>query len=310
MNERSKIILRLLTTHVYLVFGLIVLTFFLKNNSLMMLSVSLCILIITFFTGYWEFFGIKFKWVYTIFMTIAIFSMFVWKLNGYLLDMNSLTFIILSIILAFLILQLLKILIVIFEKGKSYFEIEFPLKNGRFLITDGGNSKISRLMNYHYYSKIHKKNKTNRSMLYATDLVKLSNTTKSLLPIHNEDYPIYNDTVYSPMDGIIFKIVNGISDNKPFSGNYPYNSGNTIVIKNNNYYFLLGHLKFNSIEVNEGEKIKRGQKIAKIGNSGWTERPHLHMQLINSENENYWYGTGVSLKYKNRNLYKNRIIEV
>lgn len=209
-----------------------------------------------------------------------------------------------------MIYQLTKILAVIFERPRQSIEIEFPFKNGLYLITDGGNSKISRLMNYHYYSPTHKKNNTNKSMLYATDVVKLSENQKHFLPTRNSEYSIYGENVFSPIDGTVFKVVNGISDNEPFSGNYPYNTGNTVVINCNNYYFLLGHLKFNSIKVKEGDIIHKGQLIAEIGNSGWTERPHLHMQLIESDNQNYWKGMGVSIKFDKKNLYKNRLIEI
>ncbi|MBO9699952.1 MAG: M23 family metallopeptidase [Sporocytophaga sp.] len=203
-----------------------------------------------------------------------------------------------------------KILVVIFEQASHSVEIEFPLKNGLYLITDGGNSKTSRLMNYHYFSPTHKRNKTNRSMLYATDVVKLSKNQKHFLPSQNSDYPIFGESVYSPMGGTVFKVVDGVFDNEPYSGNYPYNTGNTIVVRQNNYYFLLGHLKFNSIKVKEGDKVHKGQVIAEIGNSGWTERPHLHMQLMESDNENYWYGLGIPIKFNKKNLYKNRLVKV
>jgi len=309
MNERNGIILRLLGSHIFPVIGFIILSVLLEKDSLLLLLISLNILIITFYAGYWEFFGKKFKWVFTISLSAVIVFIFIWRIKGYAPDLNNFQFIVLSILQAYLIFQLIKILITIYERGKYACEIEFPLENGKYLITDGGNSKVSRLMNYHYYSSTHKKNRTNNSMLYATDIVKLSGGNKKFLPLNNEDYPVFNENVYSPMDGIIFKIVNDIPDNRPFSGNYPYNSGNTIVIKNGDYYFLLGHLKYDSIEIHEGDEVQKGQYLAKIGNSGWTERPHLHMQLINSENENYWHGIGVPLKYKNKNLYKNRIID-
>jgi hypothetical protein len=310
MSERANITLKLFGTHILLVPFLIVLSLVMSTQSLLLLSVSVTVLIITFFTGYWEFFNVKFKWTYTISLTAVIILMFIWQIESHQQNLNGIVFILLSLLQLYLIFHLVKIWFTIFEKGQNPFEIEFPLNNGKYLITDGGNSKVSRLMNYHYYSPIHKKNKTNRSMLYATDLVKITESREKLLPENNEDYPIFSENVYSPMEGTVFKIVNGISDNKPFSGNYPYNTGNTIVIKNNDYYFLLGHLKFDSIQVNEGDRVSKGHCIAKIGNSGWTERPHLHMQLIKSENENYWNGVGVCIKYKNKNLYKNRIIDM
>ena len=62
--------------------------------------------------------------------------------------------------------------------------------------------------------------------------------------------------------------------------------------------------------VKEGDLVQKNDLIAASGNSGWTERPHLHMQLIKSDSDHYWFGEGVCIRYKNRNLYKNRLIRV
>lgn len=196
------------------------------------------------------------------------------------------------------------------KQDKGATEIEFPFKNGKYLITDGGNSKISRLMNYHYHSPVHKKNKTNRSMLYATDIVKLPGSNSNFFPPKNEDYPIFGEKVYSPVSGVVIKVENSIPDNIPYSGNYPYNTGNTIVIKNDNKYLLLGHLKNESIRVKSGDKVNARDLIAEAGNSGYSERPHIHIQLIESATDNYWKGSGIGMLFMGKNLYKNKIIDI
>jgi murein DD-endopeptidase MepM/ murein hydrolase activator NlpD len=124
------------------------------------------------------------------------------------------------------------------------------------------------------------------------------------------EYPIYNENVYSPIDGEVVKVENNINDNEPFIGKYPYNTGNTVVIRNNNYYFLLGHLKKGSIMVKEGQIVERNKLIGQVGNSGFSERPHLHMQLIHCASDNYWFGNGISIQYEGKNIYKNRIIKI
>jgi len=55
-----------------------------------------------------------------------------------------------------------------------------------------------------------------------------------------------------------------------------------------------------------GAGIKNLKLVIPDGLNG----PHLYMQLIKSDSENYWHGTGVPIKYKNKNLYKNRIINM
>ena len=188
--------------------------------------------------------------------------------------------------------------------------IEFPFKQGSYLITDGGNSGISRLMNYHFHSQVHKTKKTNLSMLFATDIVKIKNTESNYLPPGNEDYPIFGEKVFSPISGIVVKVEKGIVDNEPYSGHYPYNTGNTVVIRKDSYYLLLAHLKMDSIKVEVGDNVNAGDFIAEAGNSGYSERPHIHIQLIKSLTDNYWSGTGVSIQFKKKNLYKNRLIRV
>jgi murein DD-endopeptidase MepM/ murein hydrolase activator NlpD len=167
-------------------------------------------------------------------------------------------------------------------------------------------------MNYHYYSPMHRKKGTNLSMLHATDIVKLENQrgAKGFLPPHNEDYHTWDQELYCPMAGTVVKVVNDIPDNTPFCGTYPYNAGNIVVIQKDVYYLLLGHLKEGSITVTEGQAVTENQIIARAGSSGFSERPHLHMQLMNSPTSNYWSGMGISIQYNGKNLFKNRRITV
>jgi len=95
-----------------------------------------------------------------------------------------------------------------------------------------------------------------------------------------EDYFCYGKNIVSPADGTIEEIVNDIPDNIIGERNLEYNWGNTIVIKHSEYlYSKLSHLMPNSIEVKEGQKVKRGDLLAKCGNSGNSPFPHLHFQL-------------------------------
>jgi hypothetical protein len=241
---------------------------------------------------------------------MLILAVFAWK-TGTVLIMQINTFLVmgLSILQIWLLFQLVKIIVVIVKKEAPSVEIEFPFKQGYYLITDGGNSKISRFMNYHYYSPVHKKNRTNDSMLFATDIVKVTDNKLNFLPLKNESFPVFSERIYSPISGIIVKAENNIPDNLPFSGNYPYNTGNTVVIRKDDYYLLLGHLKQGSVAVKTGDYINSNDLIGYAGNSGYSERPHLHMQLIKSQSPDYWSGLGICIRYKNKNLYKNRLIK-
>ena len=47
----------------------------------------------------------------------------------------------------------------------------------------------------------------------------------------------------------------------------------------NGEYSQYGHLKHNGALVKLGERVRRGQKIALSGNTGYTTEPHLHFHV-------------------------------
>lgn len=309
MNERGITAVKLIATHLVLVSGLTAATFFIKQDAYLTLIITQTVLLILIFTGYWEFFRPGFKSGFVLMIEILLVISAVHRINaGEPHNFVPVFTILPGLVELYLLFILSKILIVIFRKERENLEIAFPFKEGNFLITDGGNSAISRMMNYHFHSRVHRQRKTNRSMLHATDIVRLNTGKFKFISLVNEDYLLFGQEIFSPMEGKIIKVVNNIDDNESFSGNYPYNTGNTVVIKKGNYYMLLGHLKKGTIVVNEGDSVKKEEIIGCAGNSGMSERPHLHMQLVRSDDDNYWSGTGISMTFRGRNLYKNRKI--
>ena len=43
-------------------------------------------------------------------------------------------------------------------------------------------------------------------------------------------------------------------------------------------YLLMGHLRQDSITVDVGQQVTEGEPIARVGNSGHTSHPHLHIR--------------------------------
>jgi hypothetical protein len=203
------------------------------------------------------------------------------------------------------------------RKPENVLKLEFPFKNGKYLITDGGDGYLSALMNYHYKSSTHNQHGTQDSMRYAADIVKMgpySRTVSRLIAFSkNPDYIIYHEIAISPIDGIVVKVQDGVINNEQFpgKGNLPYNLGNYIVVKNGDYYVIMGHMEKGSIIIKEGDYIHIGDQIGLIGNSGLTPRPHLHLQVSKCQDGNYWSAEGVPVLF-NQRFYpvKNRIIEV
>jgi urea transporter len=95
-----------------------------------------------------------------------------------------------------------------------------------------------------------------------------------------EDYFCYDKNVLAPADGFVQEVMSGIPDNIIADMNLTNNWGNTIIIKHVEYlYTKLSHLKDGSILVKAGDYVRKGQVIAKVGNSGRSPYPHLHFQI-------------------------------
>ncbi len=59
--------------------------------------------------------------------------------------------------------------------------------------------------------------------------------------------------------------------------------GNYIVIQNEDYCCLLAHLKKDSLRVTVGDQVAPGDVLAQVGHSGSSQMPHLHIQLMDSQ---------------------------
>lgn len=95
-----------------------------------------------------------------------------------------------------------------------------------------------------------------------------------------EDYYCFDKNILAPADGIVESVVDDISDNPITVKNLEKNWGNSIIIKHTDFlYSNLCHLKQGSIIPKAGDKVKKGELIAKCGNSGHSPYPHLHFQI-------------------------------
>ncbi len=95
-----------------------------------------------------------------------------------------------------------------------------------------------------------------------------------------KDYYCYNTPVVAPLDGKVVRTFDNIDDNEIGEVNLNKNWGNTIIIEHTDgLYSSLSHLVPGSIKVKIGEDVKKGQVLAKCGNSGRSPHPHLHFQF-------------------------------
>lgn len=97
------------------------------------------------------------------------------------------------------------------------------------------------------------------------------------------DYYAFGAPVVAPADGRVVRAVGHLEDNAIGNLDTTNNWGNTLVIAHaGGIYSALSHLQQGSLVVREGEAVVRGQVLGRVGNSGRSPVPHLHLQLQTS----------------------------
>ncbi|WP_347375063.1 M23 family metallopeptidase [Aequorivita sp. Q41] len=107
----------------------------------------------------------------------------------------------------------------------------------------------------------------------------------------NKNWSGYGLEIVSVADGVVVDIKDNMIENEPLSEKMAVRitnktiSGNYVIIDiGNDLYALYGHLIPNSLKVKIGDKIKKGQIIGLLGNSGNSDLPHLHFHIESKSN--------------------------
>lgn len=110
-------------------------------------------------------------------------------------------------------------------------------------------------------------------------------------PLDVRSYHAYAQTVHAVDDALVVQARDGMPDNVPrtaagFTPAVPVSmdslAGNTVVLDLGDGQFAhYAHLQPGSVTVTVGQRVRRGEALARIGNSGDARWPHLHFQITN-----------------------------
>lgn len=132
------------------------------------------------------------------------------------------------------------------------------------------------------------------SRRYAFDWKKYGKDGKSWSGDQRDvhSYYAYGEKTVAVADGTVVVAQDGYPDNVPrtpagFEPAVPVTmesvAGNRVVIDiGGGQFAYYAHLQPGSVRVKAGERVKRGQLLARVGNSGDARQPHLHFQLTNN----------------------------
>ena len=123
---------------------------------------------------------------------------------------------------------------------------------------------------------------------FATDWAKLGADGSSFHGERaNTNFYGYGAEVLAVADAVVAEVKDGIpenltADDRAVPITLETAGGNSVVLdlgKGNFAWYA--HLKPQSVRVRPGEKVRRGQVLARLGNSGNSFSPHLHFHVMN-----------------------------
>lgn len=174
---------------------------------------------------------------------------------------------------------------------------------------------------------------------YAFDLLQVDWTQKNvkfynkstldyiLGRVHLNDCYCYGKPIYSPISGRVVEALDGHPERNPvqplhdisvaFKNAWFFDpqknsnqevAGNYVIIQGDGVWTFLGHMKKDSVKVENGDEIGSGDLIGKVGHSGNSTAPHLHFQLMDGPDPITAKGIPCSFKeyewYHNNNWIK------
>ncbi len=140
---------------------------------------------------------------------------------------------------------------------------------GTWYVLHGGRARAT---NYHH---------GNRNQRWAYDLVVKRDgrqRERGSDRHRNESYYAHGEDYLAPAAGTVIHVVDGVPENRPPERGRA--GGNGLIIDHGfGEYSAMWHAIPGSLEVEVGQRVETGQRVAKVGNSGRSTGPHIHWHV-------------------------------
>lgn len=178
--------------------------------------------------------------------------------------------------------------------------LSFPLQDGTYYVGQGGNSVV---VNYHHPVE---------AQAFAADVTELDDLgvrAGGFYPQDREQYAIFGEPVYSPCDGTVTSSVDSLPGADPPQRDADNPAGNHVMIACKGVSVLLAHFQRDSVTVEEGQTVTAGEQVGRVGNSGNTTEPHLHIHAVRGRPDGVLEGDGVPMLFDGTFPVRNTTFE-
>lgn len=157
--------------------------------------------------------------------------------------------------------------------------LQFPLAEGSYLVVNGGTDRrvSSHMLTLDPSFRGHR---DYRGQSYGVDIVGLNRwggTSSGVFPRDPTAWAIYGAPVLAPCDGRVKASGDGVPDTPVPIPDRRQMTGNFVLLTCGEFEVLLAHLAPGSVAVSQGQAVKAGRRLGRVGNTGNTNTPHLHI---------------------------------
>jgi len=253
---------------------------------------GLCICLFLFFWGQWPLVGSYYARYLTMAVALIVAgrAVRVWPADSPLFPPSfpGKAAFVLDIALIALTLRLVAGAVGGLSYGGDPAELTLPLKNGTYYVASGGSSKV---LNGHMRSRP-------TAQQFALDINKLGalgGASRNILSSDNEGHHIFGESVFAPCEGEVTSSAADIADNRGSSMDVSVEdgSGNHVTIDCGGLVVSMLHLKQGSVTATEGQRVVTGDLVGQVGNSGFSQEPHLHLQASVRGSDNRTVGVPI-----------------
>lgn len=161
-----------------------------------------------------------------------------------------------------------------------------PPFEGEWLVLQGGRSP---LQNHHLAAD---------NQRFALDLVRLDEGRVFGDGAGNAAVHSWEQPLLSPTDGTVVFTRGDVEDADGLNvvSEAAEAAGNAVVIElDSGRFVVLAHLRRGTLRVRAGDRVRTGDPLARVGNSGNTTLPHLHLQV--QTHRDLWHADNRSLPF-------------
>lgn len=168
--------------------------------------------------------------------------------------------------------------------GTDVVDVGSPFAEGQYLVANGGASLV---VNAHLRTLAPDVPRYSawRGQSYALDFVRvdrLGRHTKGWPSDDPADYLCFGSRVVAPCDGVVALARDGVPDMPVPQMDREHMLGNYVALDCGPFALVLAHLREGSVRVRPGQRVRVGETLGEVGNSGNSAEPHLHLHAQRS----------------------------